>query len=153
MTFCFVNKQRKDKLTNHYFTEKSRILPISVTVHVHTMKSGNSYVDVVIPKKTFGSQGSLHQETSSQAGHDGSSLGSSPGEWVPSPGSSWGNTSGLNTPQMAGTVLPPQSHASVSVSASMSPPGSRYVVQEVYSILLHLVGKVIVSLAHSVYSI
>ncbi len=107
---------------------------MSPTVQVHTMRSGNSYVDVVIPKKSFGSQGSLHQETSSQAGHDGSSLGSSPGDWVPSPGSSWGNTSGLNTPQMAGTVLPPQSHASVSVSASMSPAASRSVIFIFYSI-------------------
>ena len=90
------------------------------TVQIPTMKSVNNFVDVVIPKKPI-------QQRSNT---------SSPADFLVnrSPGSSLGNTSGLNTPQMAGTVLPPSQlplppDLDLYQGAVLSPPGSRYVFQ------------------------
>ena len=84
------------------------------------MKSVNNLVDVVIPKKPI-------QQRSNT---------SSPADFLAnrSPGSSLGNTSGLNTPQMAGTVLPAAHLPSppdidLYQGAVLSPPGSRYTLQ------------------------
>ena len=87
------------------------------SVQIPTMKSVNNLVDVVIPKKPI-------QQRSNT---------SSPADFLAnrSPGSSLGNTSGLNTPQMAGTVLPAAHLPSppdidLYQGAVLSPPSSRY---------------------------